>query len=332
MSKGFFGEVNIQQVPKPDSLNYYIRKADSSSIPEYTIEGYEFTTDVRKDSLGKTEGFSPLLNLRKAFLPEPNHYWVSRDFSGQELRILANLSNEKVWINSFLHGEDIHKATAEAVWGKDNYNKEKRSAAKTLNFGLIYGMSAWTLAEQLKVTEKEAQAYIDEFFKSLPSIQETLNRFALQAQENKEISNVYGRKRRMGNYISDYGQITNFGRRRSYNFPVQSLGAEITKLALIKLYHQLINNPKYKGDVFFLNTIHDEINISVSKDKVKEVVKIMGDCMLHNIPGRPVPIVSGLEIGNSMGLTWKFKQDPETLELTPEMEELTEEDLKSKGE
>lgn len=325
-TKDFFGAINIQQVPKPHPKTYFVRLADENSIPEYTVAGYEFTDVIMEDSIGKIEGLSPELNFRRVFLPEEGHYWVSRDFSGQELRILANLANEPTWINAFLNNEDIHKATAVAVWGAENYSADKRRAAKSLNFGLVYGVSAPSLAKQLSVTEKEAQSYIDAFFSSLPAIQRTLNKFASYSQENKEIVNLYGRKRRMANFISPYGNITNAGKRRSYNFPIQSLGAEITKIALIKIYHNIINNDKYKGKVFFMNTIHDEINLSVHKDCLEEVVYEMGKCMYHKILNAPVPIISGLEIGNSMGLLWKFKQDPETLKLTPAYSPLSDED------
>lgn len=320
MDKAFFAEINIQQVPKPHPKDYYVRLADETSDPTYTVLGYEFTTDLREDSIGQIEGNDADLNFRRAFLPEKGHYWVSRDFSGQELRILANLSLEQAWVDAFLNGEDIHRATAEKIWGKENYDSDKRRAAKTLNFGLVYGVTATNLAEQLKVSQEEAQSYIDKFFEGLPNIKMTLDKFALYAQEHQEIVNFYGRKRRMSNYITQYGYITNAGKRRSYNFPVQSAGAEMTKLALIKLYHKVFNNPEYKDKAIFLNTIHDEINVSVSKEHTEEIVKIIGDLMYHEMPGKPVPIISGLEIGNSMGLAWAFKQDPKTLKLTPDME------------
>jgi hypothetical protein len=320
----FFGAINIQQVPKPHSKTYYVRKADEFSLPEYTVVGYEFTDVVVEDSIGTIVGFDSDKNFRRVFLPEEGHYWVSRDFSGQELRILANLANEPTWINAFLNNEDIHRATAITVWGEENFTPEKRKAAKTLNFGLIYGIAAPTLSKQLKVSVEEAQSYIDAFFKGLPAIGQTLERFALYAQEHKEITNIYGRKRRMSNFINPYGKITNAGKRRSYNFPIQSLGAEITKLALIKIYYRILNNEKYKGKAFFMNTIHDEINLSVDSSCLKEVVFEMGKCMFHMLPNKPVPIISGLEIGTSMGLLWEFKQDEETLELTPDYSPIPE--------
>lgn len=320
--KSFFIKMNMQNPPKPHSMNWYVRNADDDSNPEFTVCGYEFTQEIKDDSFGIAEGFSPELNFRRAFLPEEGHYWLSRDFSGQELRLMANLSNEKTWIDAFLNNEDIHKATAVAIWGKEKYNKEMRKKAKEINFGLIYGTGPDSLANRLNVTKKEAQEYIDAFFKNLPGIKRFMDTCERQAQKDGEIQNPYGRKRRLQSYIRPDGSLMNSGKRKSYNFPIQSMGAEITKLALIKVYRKLINDEEYKGRVFFLNTIHDEINLSVDKDIIEEVALKMGQLMEHRIPGKPVPIITGLEIGNSMGLTWEFEQCAETLELRPTYKQL----------
>jgi DNA polymerase I-like protein with 3'-5' exonuclease and polymerase domains len=125
----------------------------------------------------------------------------------------------------------------------------------------------------------------------------------------------------MTNYIN-FGNLYGAGQRKSYNHPIQSMGAEITKLALIKIYNGIIANEKYKDKVYFMNTIHDEINFSVQDDLIEEIAYESGRLMLHEIPGKPVPISTGLEIGRSMGLTWKFNQDPVTKELTPEYDPL----------
>ena len=122
MSKDFFGKINIQNPPRPHFQLYYIRLKDETSNPEYTVLDWEFTIDKREDSFGIAEGKSPDYNFRKAFLPEEGHYWVSQDFSGQELRIVANLANEASRIRAFLEGKDIHQATAEAIWGEENFN------------------------------------------------------------------------------------------------------------------------------------------------------------------------------------------------------------------
>lgn len=323
--KSFFINMNMQNPPKPKARNWYIRKADETSVEEFTVCGFEYTLDRREDSFGITEGSDPNLNFRRAFLPEVGHYWVSRDFAGQELRIMANLSGEDAWINAFLTGGDPHRATAELIWGKENYNSDYRKKAKAINFGMIYGMGAPSLAESLKISVDEAQKYIDVFFEKLPNIARFLNRSAMLAVENKKIQNLYGRIRRMHNHVTPYGELTNQGKRLSYNTPIQSVGAEITKLALIKIYDGLITNPKYKDKVFFMNTIHDEINLSVSKDVLEEVCFKMGELMLHHMPGGQVPIISELEIGNSMGLTWGFEQDEKTLELKPIYEPLEDE-------
>ena len=299
-------------------MNWYIRKADKDSVKEYTVEDWEFTPARREDSLGMTEGFSPDLNFRKAFLPEPGHYWISRDFAGQEIRILANLAMEETWIKTIQSGGDIHTATAIQVWGAENYNSKSRKNAKAINFGIIYGSTAYGIADQLGITEDEAQAYIDKYYEKLPAIKRYLETCARDALRTKETQNIYGRKRRLKRYITPWGKMQNRGIRISYNFPIQSMGAEITKLALIKIYNTMILGKEFpEKDFYFKNTIHDEANGSCAYAIIKEVAFRLGEVMTHKMPGKPIPITTDLEIGHSMGLIWKFDQDKNTHELTP---------------
>jgi len=318
MSKNFSAKINIQNPPKAKPKEYYIRLKDESSDPRFTVLDWEYTFDKREDSFGTAEGKDPKLNFRRAFIPEAGHLWVSCDFAGQELKIVANLSGEKRWIDAFRHGEDIHKATAEAIWGKENYKPELRKAAKTINFAVLYGTGAKSLGESLGVTEKEAQGYIDSFFIGLPNIKKLFNRMQMLAERNGEVTNLYGRKRRLKQYINRWGKITPAGKRRSVNFPVQSMGAEIVKIALIKIYDNILTNEKYKDKVLFMSTIHDEINFSVDPKYIEEAVSEISKNMNHTIPGRPIPVETDIEIGTSMGLLWGFTQDKETLKLTPQ--------------
>lgn len=321
--RNFFIGLNMQNPPNPEPMNWYVRRADDSSVPEYTVVGWEFTPNKREDSLGVIEGANPELNFRKAFLPEEGHYMVSRDFSGQELRILANLSGEQSWIETFLHNGDIHERTAKTLWGEENYDKTKRSMAKGINFGLVYGIGPMGLADQIGTSVEEAEEYINKFFELHPNIERYLNRQAVVAEKQSDLANHYGRKRRLHNYISSFGKLMPAGVRRAYNFPIQSMGADITKLGILSVYYNIVKNPAYEGKALWMSTIHDEINLSVSRDVLHEVVYKMGEAMKHTIfKDYPVPIITGLEIGNSMGLSWKFNQDPNTLELVPAYEEL----------
>lgn len=324
----FFIKMNMQNPPKPTPTNWFVRIADDTSIDKHTVCGFEFTLDKREDSFGIAEGASPDMNFRNAFLPEEGHYVVSRDFSGQELRILANLANEQIWIDAFMNGNDIHEATARTLWSDIPYDKSLRKKAKAINFGLVYGISAIALGEQLGVTTEEAQGYMDKYFEKLPNIKAYLDKQARTAERDGELANAYGRKRRFKNFIEE-GKMKGEGIRRSYNFPIQSMGAEVTKLAIIKLYNKLYNNPEYKDKVLFMSTIHDEINSSVDKSIVAEVAKLKGELMLHMIPGKVVPVLTGLEVGNTMGLTWKFMEgtnkDGKTV-LIPEVNEVLDED------
>jgi DNA polymerase-1 len=151
----------------------------------------------------------------------------------------------------------------------------------------------------------------------MPNIKRFLDSCERKAAKNKEIGNIYGRKRRLKSYITPWGNITNSGARKSYNHPIQSFGAEVIKLALIRVYKKILTKEEYKGLVYFMSTIHDEINFSVDKKHVKKISYDLGKAMEHKMRGYPVVIVTDLEIGNSMGLLWKFSQDEETLELSP---------------
>lgn len=329
--KSFFIAMNMQNPPRPDGTDYYIRYKDENSVPEYTVLNYEYTKDLRPDSFGVAEGASPINNFRKAFLPEDNHYIVSRDFSGQELRILANLSGEQSWIDTFLSGGDIHRRTAETVWGKENYTPDMRKKAKAINFGLVYGIGAPGLSSDLGVSEKEAQSYIDTFFNKHPNIHRYLQRQARVAGQNDTLANHYGRHRRFHIYKGRYGGISPAGERRAFNFPIQSMGADITKLGILNVYYNIIKNPKFEGKALWMSTIHDEINLSVHKDILEEVVFEMGRVMTHIIqPNYPVPVTTGLEIGNNMGMLFEFEQDSETKELKPVYDKLEETDRKIK--
>ena len=320
--KGFFVEMNMQNPPKAPEVIWYVRKATDDSVPELTVCGYEFTEDRREDSIGKTEAPSMGYNFRRAFLPEEGHYWLSRDFSGQELRIMANISGEAAWIEAFKNGEDIHKATAIAIWGEENYTANKRKMAKAINFGILYGSTAVGIANSLSISEDEAEDIIQQFFEKLPSIKAFLNKSKIEARETKATGNLYGRKRRMHNFINAWGNLSPSGQRRSFNHPIQSLGADIMKIALIKLYNNILTKEKYKGKIIFMNTIHDEVNLSVEKSIIEEATKLVGEVMEHRIKGKPIPIITGIEIGHNMGVTFKFNQDLETLELTPDIEPL----------
>lgn len=324
-AKGFSAALNMQNPPRPDFMFWYVRLRDETSDPEYSVLGYEFTQDRREDSIGKAEGSSPRYNFRKCFLPEEGHYLVSRDYSGQELRILANLSGEPSWIETFNTGGDIHRLTAETVWGAENYTSDLRNKAKAINFGLVYGTTAMGLSDSIGVSVNEAQSYIDKFFDSHRDIDAYLRRNARVAGQNKTLANHYGRSRRYHNYIDrdNPNQLDGYGERRAFNFPIQSMGADVTKLGLLNVYYNVVKNPDYEGKALWMSTIHDEINLSVAEEILEEVVSTMGEVMEHTIqPGYPVKITTGLDIGTSMGMMWEFEQDPETKELIPVFEPL----------
>lgn len=326
--KDYFIKMNMQNAPNAETITYYIRKADGTEKDYmFVVEGYEFTEDLRKDSFGKTEGKSPKFNFRRAYLPPEGHYIISRDFSGQEVRIIANLSGEETWVDTYLNDGDIHTTTAIKLFGEENFTKELRNITKAITFGLAYGMTEVTLSERINSTVEVAKEYIENYYKTHPRIKKMLDNYALLADKNNEVVNFYGRKRRFTKYRYSTGYLSQAGVRRAYNFPIQSLGADITITALIRVIYGILLNPEYKDSTTWLSTVHDEINITAEFSKVKEVTKLFGDLMYHELPNLPVPIVSGLDLGHSWGLMWEFEQDSKTLELTPVYETLSESEI-----
>jgi len=324
MSLDYFIKMNMQNAPKAAVEKYYIRKADATSKPRFTVMGYEFTLNKRPDSFGTTEGPSPVNNFRNAYLAPKGHIVISRDFSGQELRIIANLSLEPTWVNTFLSGGDLHKQTAIDLYGEENYSSEKRSQVKSINFGLAYGMTEFTLAERLGLSVDEAKEQIDQYYRNYPRVHKMFEDFARDADKQRYVSNFYGRRRKFNSWRQrdQFGNLTNEGRRQSYNFPIQSLGADITITGLIKVIRGIILDDYYKQYTTWLGTVHDEINITCQEDKVLEVAKLMGDLMEHKLGNLPVPIISGLALGNSWGLIWDFEiKDNGLVPIYDELEE-----------
>ena len=141
----YFSPVNVQSIPKPKAKMWYVREATEEEIAnKKDILGYSFSLTEKSDKW--IEGFDPYMNIRTAFTADEGHYWLSLDMEGEELRIAANVFKEPVWINAFKNGEDIHKNTTISIWGH-GYTKDRRKKAKVANFGVMYGMEAYSFAK-----------------------------------------------------------------------------------------------------------------------------------------------------------------------------------------
>ena len=212
--------------------------------------------------------------IRKAFVPEEGCEFFSADYSQIELRIMAHLSGDQNMIEAFREGDDIHAATASKVYktGLNEVTREQRSKAKTANFGIIYGISVFGLAERMNVPRSEAKELIDGYFQTYPQVKEYMDKSIEVAREKGYIETVFGRKRFLPDINSHNAVVRGYAERNAINAPIQGSAADIIKVAMIRIYQRfLAENIRSK----MILQVHDELNFSVypeEKEKVQQIV------------------------------------------------------------
>ena len=324
----FFSPVNLQSIPKPHSHNYHVHKATDEQIAKgEDLCGYIFD-DNPEGSLGLVEGQDPHLNVRKSIRPPTSDcVVVSVDMKAEELRLAANIYNEPTWIEAFNSGQDVHKATAIRIFGEDNYCKEARKKAKTANFGILYGSSAWGFHNQFPdMSIEECEDFIDKFKSALPSIERSQLNAVRYGRKNGYVKTYFGRPRRVKYYFNSPDRsMQGFAKRTCMNTQIQGCAADALKLMLVRLYKELFVPYADKG-VRWLGTIHDEINYIVPKNLLTEVVPIILKCQTISLPDWPVVLEPDLSIGCSFGELIPFdviyNEDGTVKEFIPQMEEI----------
>lgn len=329
----FFSPVNFQSLPKPHSHNYHVHIATPEQIANNEdLCGYIFD-DNPENSIGITEGQDPRRNVRKAFHAQSEDaVIVSVDMKAEELRLAANIYKEPTWINAFNTGQDVHKMTAIKIFGEDKYCKEARKKAKTANFGILYGSSAYGFHRQFPdMTLDECEDFIDKFKSALPSIEAAQNGVVRFGKKNGYVKTYFGRPRRVKYYFNSPNRsMQGFGKRTCMNTQVQGCAGDALKLMLVRLWKDLFVPYKDKG-VRWLGTIHDEINYIVPRSLLKEVVPIIMECQRIKLPDWPVVLEPDLSIGKSFGelipFNYTLDENGKVNSFTPQMEEIKEPDL-----
>jgi len=212
--------------------------------------------------------------IRKAFIPEEGCEFFSADYSQIELRIMAHLSGDKNMIEAFREGDDIHASTAAKVYkiGLDEVTREQRSKAKTANFGIIYGISVFGLAERMNVSRSEAKELIEGYFQTYPQIKEYMDKSIERAREKGYIETIFGRKRFLPDINSHNAVVRGYAERNAINAPIQGSAADIIKVAMVNIYR------RFKDECIrskMILQVHDELNFSVlpeEKEKVQRIV------------------------------------------------------------
>ena len=236
--------------------------------------------------------------IRKAFYyPEDDVEILSLDYSQIELRVLSSLSDCKALQDIFLSGEDIHAATAKKIF---NLSEEptalQRRRAKTVNFGIVYGISDWGLAEQLEIAPKEARAIIASFYSTFPEIATFFQGIIADATKNGYVSTLLGRRRYLREIHDSNYQVREFAKRAAMNAPIQGTAADLIKLAMINVAKAL-KEDGYKSKM--VCQIHDELIIKVYKDEKEQVYSLVKSTM-ENAMKLKVP----LEVDGGFGKTW----------------------------
>ena len=212
--------------------------------------------------------------IRSAFVAEPGHRMLSADYSQIELRILAHVSGEPKLREAFARGDDIHTATAAEVLGKDpaTLTTGERSVAKMINFGIIYGISAFGLSENLEIPREEAQTYIDAYLARFPLVQDFIQRTIEQARRDGYVTSLLGRRRPGPEIRASNRQTRSLGERLAVNFVMQGSNADIIKVAMIRIHRRL--RDEGRGARLVLQ-IHDELLLEVPETEVSAVRELV---------------------------------------------------------
>jgi DNA polymerase-1 len=238
------------------------------------------------------------LRFREAFIPAQGHLFLSADYSQIELRVLAHLSKDPSLIETFLHDRDVHEETAERVFGNNSIlpDQEKRRRAKIINFSMVYGASAFSLAKELETSNSEAQDFIDLYYEKYPKVHEFLEKKVKDAQKKGFSETLFGRKRQVPELQHKDKMTQQAGRRIALNTPIQGSAADLMKKAMIDIWREM----KKKGlQSKMILQVHDELVFEIP-DKEKNEVEILVQERMENVFRLKAP----LKVHLSWGVNW----------------------------
>jgi DNA polymerase I len=235
--------------------------------------------------------------IREAFIPQPGFSLVSADYSQIELRILAHCANDEILINAFQNNEDIHTRTAMEVFDviSEFVTGDLRSQAKAINFGIVYGMSAFGLSKELGISRKMAQNYIDNYFLRYAGVKRFIDSTIEEAEKTLEVQTLLGRKRKVNEIASSNINVKKFAQRIAINTPIQGSAADLIKLAMIEM-SKAISSHNLKSKL--LLSVHDEIIFEVPEKEEETLPKLAKDVM-ENLFDLQVPLIVNIGSGKN---------------------------------
>lgn len=235
--------------------------------------------------------------VRAAFVASEGNKLISADYSQIELRLIAEISGEKNMIEAFQKGEDIHASTAAKLFKipLDEVTKLQRSQAKTVNFGIIYGVSSFGLSEQTGLSRTEAKQMIDAYFETYPRLKEYMNERIMTARKNGYVETILGRKRYLKDINSANFVVKGHAERNAINAPIQGSAADIIKLAMINIDRELENQ---KMETKMLLQVHDELIFEAPIDEI-EIAKILIKTQMETAYATQVPLLTEVGVADN---------------------------------
>ena len=235
--------------------------------------------------------------IREAFVPEKGNTLISADYSQIELRIMAHLSNDKNLTHAFNNNIDVHSSTAAEVFGVsiDDVSQDQRRSAKAINFGLMYGMSAFGLTRQLGIPRAEAQEYLDTYFARYTGVRDYMDNIKAKAKEDKFVETIMGRRLYLNEINAANGLRRQAAERAAINAPLQGSAADIIKKAMLDIDQLLLNEMQ---EVKMIMQVHDELVFECPKENADKVMKMMKDTMEQTVELN-IPLIAEAAIGNN---------------------------------
>ena len=233
--------------------------------------------------------------IRQAVIPDEGCVFLSADYSQIELRLMAHFSQDPHMLEAFRSGQDVHAATAAKIFGVsiEDVTKEQRRQAKTANFGIIYGISAFGLAQQLDCSRSEAKALIDGYFAAFPGVIDYIERQKDLARQQGYAVTLFGRKRYLPDILSHNATVRSFAERNAVNSPIQGTAADIIKMAMVTI-HRRLKEEGLKAQMIM--QVHDELNFNVPENEVDRVREIVVSEM-QNVVHLTVPLIADCGVG-----------------------------------
>ena len=235
--------------------------------------------------------------IREAFIPQPGFLLVSADYSQIELRILAHCANDEILIKAFQNNEDIHTRTAMEVFDviPEFVTGDLRSQAKAINFGIVYGMSAFGLSKELEISRKMAQNYIDNYFARYAGVKRFIDSTIKEAEITQEVQTLLGRKRKLGEINSSNMNVKKFAQRVAVNTPIQGSAADLIKLAMIEM-SKAVSSHNLKSKL--LLSVHDEIIFEVPENEEEQLTQL-AKTVMENLFDLKVPLIVNIGSGKN---------------------------------